>query len=160
MQSARWPNDGFVEFDKVIDSGASGVTHWVSRTVYRPGSFQFPGDRAKSWDFSRGVWLHGFWCYEWSDEVPKAASYDPAASGELRLAAMHTYGIGSPWRKDSKHSFYALHVFEELDQLGEYYLDRQNNRLYFWPPGDVKKTPGPSDPSAGSRSSAPTARPG
>lgn len=36
MQSARWPNDGFAEFDKVIDSGASGVTHWVSRTVYRP----------------------------------------------------------------------------------------------------------------------------
>ena len=140
MQSARWPNEGFVEFDKVIDSGASGVTHWVSRTVYRPGSFQFPGERAKQWDFSRGVWLHGFWCYEWSDEVLKAASYDPA-SGELRLAAKHAYGIGSPWRKDSKHPFYALHVFEELDQPGEYYLDRQNNRLYFWPPGDVAKTP-------------------
>jgi len=140
MQSARWPNEGFVEFDKAIDSGASGVTHWVSRMVYRPGSFQFPGDRAKSWDFRRGVWLHGCWCYEWSDEVLKAASYDPA-TGELRLAAKHTYGIGSPWRKDSKHPFYALHVFEELDQPGEYYLDRQNSRLYFWPPGDVAKTP-------------------
>lgn len=140
MQSARWPNEGFVEFDKVIDSGASGVTHWVSRTVYRPGSFEFPGERAKSWDFARGVWLHGFWCYEWSDEVLKAASYDPA-SGELRLAAKHTYGIGSPWRKDSKHAFYALHVFEELDQPGEYYLDRQQQRLYFWPPGDIASTP-------------------
>jgi len=140
MQSARWPNEGFVEFDKVIDSGASGVTHWVSRTVYRPGSFRFPGDRAKSWDFDRGVWLHGFWCYDWSDEVLKAASYDPA-SGELRLAAEHGYGIGSPWRKDSKHRFYALHVFEELDRPGEYYLDRQNNRLFFWPPDDVAKTP-------------------
>lgn len=121
MQSARWPNEGFAEFDKVIDSGASGVTHWVSRTVYRPGSFEFPGDRAKRWDFRRGVWLHGFWCYEWSDEVLKAASYDPA-TGELRLAAKHAYGVGSPWRKDSKHPFYALHVFEELDQPGEYYL--------------------------------------
>ncbi len=140
MQSARWPNEGFVEFDKVLDSGASGVTHWVSRTVYRPGSFQFPGERAKLWDFRRGVWLHGFWCYEWSDEVLKAASYDPA-TGELRLAAKHAYGIGSPWRKDSKHPFYALHVFEELDQPGEYYLDRQQRRLYFWPPGDVTKTP-------------------
>ena len=140
MQSARWPNEGFVEFDKVIDSGASDVTHWVERTVYRPGSFLFPGDRAKSWDFGRGVWLHGFWCYEWSDEVLQADSYDPA-SGELRLAAKHAYGIGSPWQKDSKHQFYALHVFEELDQPGEYYLDRQNNRLYFWPPADVTTTP-------------------
>jgi len=140
MQSARWPNEGFVEFDKVIDSGASGVTHWVSRTVYRPGSFEFPGERAKLWDFGRGIWLHGFWCYEWSDEVLKAASYD-AASGELRLAAKHAYGIGSPRRNDSKHPFYALHVFEELDQPGEYYLDRQNNRLFFWPPEEVTKAP-------------------
>ena len=140
MQSARWPNEGFVEFDKVIDSGASGVTHWVSRTVYRPGSFQFPGDRAKQWDFNRGVWLHGFWCYEWSDEVLKAASYDPA-TGEVRLAAKHAYGVGSPWNKKSKQPFYALHVFEELDQPGEYYLDRQKNLLFFWPPSDVSKTP-------------------
>jgi parallel beta-helix repeat protein len=140
MQSARWPNEGFVEFDKVIDSGASDITHWVSRTVYRPGSFQFPGDRAKQWDFGRGVWLHGFWCYEWSDEVLKAASYD-AASGELRLAAKHAYGIGSPRRADSKHPFFALHVLEELDRAGEYYLDRQHQRLYFWPPSDVTKTP-------------------
>lgn len=140
MQSARWPNEGFVEFDKVVDSGASGITHWVSREVYRPGSFVFPGDRAKRWNFERGVWLHGFWCYEWSDEVLKAASYDPA-TGELRLAAKHAYGIGSPHRPDAKHPFYALHVFEELDQPGEYYLDRQNNRLFFWPPGDVTQTP-------------------
>ena len=140
LQSARWPNEGFVEFDKVLDSGASGVTHWVSRTVYRPGSFAFPGERAKLWDFGRGVWLHGFWCYEWSDEVLQAASYDPA-SGELRLAAKHAYGVGSPWRKDSKHPFYALHVFEELDQPGEYYLDRQQNRLYLWPPGDLAQSP-------------------
>jgi hypothetical protein len=115
MQSARWPNAGFVEFDKVIDSGASGVTHWVSRTVYRPGSFQFPGERAKSWDFRRGVWLHGFWCYEWSDEVLKAASYDPA-TGELRLAAKHAYGIGSPCRKDSKHPFYAREHHDRLQE--------------------------------------------
>ena len=140
MQSARWPNAEFVEFSEVIDSGASGVTHWVDRTVYRPGSFRFPGDRAKQWDFNRGVWLHGFWCYEWNDEVLKAASYNPT-SGELRLAAKHTYGIGSPWDKNSKHPFYAIHVFEELDQPGEYYLDRHNNRLYFWAPSDVTKTP-------------------
>lgn len=140
MQSARWPNDGFIEFDKVIDSGASEITHWASRDVFRPGSFQFPGDRAKSWDFTRGIWLHGFWCYEWSDEVLKAASYDPA-TGELKLAAKHGYGIGSARNKNAKHPFYALHVFEELDQPGEYYLDRQNNRLYFWPPGDLNTTP-------------------
>ena len=140
MQSARWPNDDFAVFTEVIDAGASDPTHWVQRDVYRPGSFRFPGDRARRWDFDRGVWLHGFWCYDWADEVLKAASYDPETD-ELRFAVKHAYGIGSPRQRESKRRFYALHVFEELDEPGEYYLDRKNNRLYFWPPGDIAQSP-------------------
>ena len=136
MQSARWPNDDFAVFTEVVDAGASPPTHWVTREVYRPGSFRFPGDRAKLWDFGRGVWLHGFWCYDWCDESLKAEMYD-AETGELRFAAKHAYGIGSPRQNDAGRRFYALHVFEELDQPGEYYLDREKNRLYFWPPGEV-----------------------
>jgi hypothetical protein len=140
MQSARWPNEGFAVFTEVIDAGASKPIHWVTREVYRPGSFRFPSERAKHWDFSRGVYLHGFWCYDWADEALKAASYDKETR-ELRLAAKHTYGIGNSWKKDSKREFYALHVFEELDIPGEYYLDRQANKLYFWPPDNIANTP-------------------
>ncbi|MCK5804007.1 MAG: right-handed parallel beta-helix repeat-containing protein, partial [Lentisphaeria bacterium] len=140
MQSARWPNEGFTAFTEVIDPGASDPIHWVTREVYRPGSFRFPNDRAKFWDISRGVYLHGFWCYAWADEALKVASYDHETR-ELRFAVKHGYGIGNPRRKNSKRNFYALHVFEELDRPGEYYLDRQANRLYFWPPSDVTKTP-------------------
>jgi parallel beta-helix repeat protein len=140
MQSARWPNEDFAVFTEVIDAGASKPTHWVQRDVYRPGSFRFPGERAQQWDFARGVWLHGFWCYDWCDEALKVATYDPG-TGETRLAVKHRYGIGSPWSQHAKRRFYALHVFEELDQPGEYYLDRENQRLYFWPPGDVTKKP-------------------
>ncbi len=140
LQAARWPNEGFAVFTEVVDAGASKPVHWVTREVYRPGSFRFPGDRPQHWDFSRGVYLHGFWCYDWSDEVLKAADYD-ASSRELTLAAKHRYGIGNPWNKKSKRKFYAVHVFAELDAPGEYYLDRANNRLYLRPPGDIEKTP-------------------
>ncbi len=140
MQSARWPNEGFATFTEVIDAGASDPVHWVSREVYRPGSFRFPDDRPKQWDLARGVYLHGFWCYEWADEALKVASYD-AATRELRLGAKHAYGIGNPFHKDEPRQFYAIHVFEELDAPGEYYLDRQANKLFFWPPGDAGKVP-------------------
>lgn len=140
MQSARWPNEGFTAFTEVIDPGASDPIHWVTREVYHPGSFRFPDNRPEKWDLARGVYLHGFWCYEWSDETLKAATYDPETR-ELRLAAKHAYGIGNPRRKDSEREFYAIHVFEELDHPGEYYLDRQSQKLYFWPPGDVEETP-------------------
>ncbi|QDU59149.1 right-handed parallel beta-helix repeat-containing protein [Aeoliella mucimassa] len=139
MQSARWPNEGFTTFTEVIDSGASKPIHWVSREVYRPGSFRFPSDRAKQWNFDRGVWLHGFWTYDWADEAIKAGSFNPE-SGEVRLAAKHTYGVGSPYNPNEPRRFYALHVFEELDQPGEYYLDRQQQRLYFWPPSNLSQS--------------------
>ena len=140
MQPARWPNEGFTAFTEVIDAGAGDPYHWVSRKVFRPGSFRFPSDRPKHWDLSRGVYLHGFWCYEWADEALKVATYN-AETKELRFAAKHGYGIGNPRRKKSKRHFYAIHVFEELDLPGEYYLDRQSDKLYFWPPSDVTKTP-------------------
>ena len=140
LQPARWPNDEFAVFTEVIDAGASKPTHWVQRDVYRPGSFKFPNTRPAKWNFERGIWLHGFWCYDWSDEALLAESYEPK-SRELRLAVKHGYGIGSPWKKDSKRRFYAVNVFEELDAPGEYYLDRRNNLLFLWPPGDIKSTP-------------------
>lgn len=140
MQSARWPNEGFTAFTEVIDAGASDPVHWVSREVYRPGSFKFPDDRAKNWDISRGVYLHGFWCYEWADEALKVATYN-SETRELRFAVKHGYGIGNPRGQKTPRQFYAIHIFEELDQPGEYYLDRQSNKLYFWPPSDVTQTP-------------------
>ena len=140
MQSARWPNEGFAAFTEVVDSGASKLKHWAHREIYRPGSFRFPGDRVKRWDLDRGVWLHGFWSWDWCDDALLAKSYDPK-TGELRLAVTHYYGIGNPWHKNTRRRFYALHVFEELDSPGEYYLDRRNQKLFFWPPGDVAKQP-------------------
>ena len=137
---ARWPNEGFLVFTQLIDAGASGRTHWVQRDVYRPGSFKFPSDRPKHWDISRGVYLHGFWCYAWCDEALKVASYNKDTQ-ELRFAVKHNYGIGNPGRKDDKQNcqFYALNVFEELDMPGEYYLDRKTNKLYLWPPSDISE---------------------
>lgn len=140
LQSARWPNEGFATFTEVIDAGASAPVHWVTREVYRPGSFRFPNDRPKRWDLARGVYLHGFWCYDWYDDALRVAAHN-ADTRELRFTAKHPYGIGNPWNKESERKFYALHVFEELDRPGEYYLDRRANKLYLWPPGDVEKTP-------------------
>lgn len=139
LQSARWPNEGFATFTEVIDPGASDPVHWVTREVYRPGSFRFPNARPEHWDSSRGVYLHGFWCYDWYDDALRVATYD-AESRELRFAAKSPYGIGNPWDEDSQREFYALHVFEELDRPGEYYLDRQERKLYLWPAGDLKES--------------------
>ena len=34
--------------------------------------------------------------------------------------------------------YYAYNLLEEIDQPGEWYLDRDRGRLYFWPPGAIE----------------------
>ncbi|MBC7289027.1 MAG: right-handed parallel beta-helix repeat-containing protein, partial [Armatimonadetes bacterium] len=36
--------------------------------------------------------------------------------------------------------YYAFNALCELDQPGEWYLDRETGILYFWPPGDIRKS--------------------
>jgi len=125
MTVAGWPNDGWVTIEKVID---------------RDGVFVAGEDRMKRWDLERGVWLHGYWCHDWSDETIRAGAADPATR-TITLAARHGYGVGpsSSWNKTPRR-YRAVNVLAELDAPGEYYVDRKARRLYFLPPGPLAGT--------------------
>ena len=49
------------------------------------------------------------------------------------------YGLYS-FRKGQR--FYFLNVLEELDQPGEWFLDRKTGVLYFWPPAPLTRPDG------------------
>src|SRR5205823_3273542 len=51
-------------------------------------------------------------------------------------AAPHVYGLtqGNP----SPRRYRALNVLEELDEPGEFDIDRAAGRLYLWPPGNLQ----------------------
>jgi hypothetical protein len=130
MQLARWPNEGWVTIKEVIDRG--------SREENRPGTFVYSEDRPSTWKVDGGVWLQGYWCHDWANETIKVGKIDPATK-QITLAGVHGYGIGAShsWNKVPRR-YYALNVFEELDAPGEWYLDVQGAKLYFWPPEPLK----------------------
>ena len=130
MQLVRWPNEGWVTIERVIDRGSTGG----DGEAPRGGTFVYREDRPGSWPVDRGVWLHGYWCHDWSDECLRVASVDTEKL-EITLAAPHGYGIGpsSSWNREPRR-YYAINVLEELDVPGEWYLDRESATLYFWPP--------------------------
>lgn len=68
------------------------------------------------------------------DEVIKVATID-TATHRISLAAPHVYSLmqGNP----SPRRYRALNVLEELDQPGEFVIDRGTGRLYLWPPADL-----------------------
>ena len=127
MPLARWPNaaadGGFFGYTNVVEKG--------SKTV--PGAFEFPGDRAARWRLEDGVWLMGYWIYDWHSETLKLGSYD-AKTHVARMAGGSTYGLGKgqSWPFPIRR-FYALNLLEELDAPGEWYLDRKGKRLYWYP---------------------------
>ncbi|MCE9590022.1 MAG: right-handed parallel beta-helix repeat-containing protein [Planctomycetes bacterium] len=131
MTLARWPNEGWATIAKIIDPGASPRTGDESG---KPGVFEYEGDRPARWNTDAGVWLHGYWCYDWYEEAIQVASID-RQKRQIRLAGPSHYGLhqGNP----SPRRYKAINLLEELDQPGEYYVDPRTHTLYFWPPAPI-----------------------
>lgn len=131
MRLARWPNDGFATFAKAKDVGKPGV---APDPGLRPGAFRFEGDRARRWRFDEGVWMNGFWSFDWDNYYLRAAALEEDAEGlAVRFAAANHYPLCCANGKTVRR-FYALGLLDELDAPGEWHYDRRARRVYAIPP--------------------------
>jgi hypothetical protein len=118
MELARWPNEGWT---RIVSTPAGP----------QGGRFTYEGDRPKRWANTNDLWIHGYWTWDWADSYEHVARLD-TATREIETTPPHgIYGY-MPTKR-----FYFLNVLEELDRPGEYYVDRANGRLYFWPPAPL-----------------------
>lgn len=123
MPLARWPNEGFVRTGKVIDPGSAAAG--------RGPVFEYEGDRPARWTQARQAWLLGYWRYLWAEATLGLAGVDPQ---NRRIIAAHPYTYGGGVQADMP--YYVFNLLEEIDAPGEWFLDRETGRLYFWPPRD------------------------
>ena len=121
MTPARWPNEGFVRTGKVLDPGALAEN--------RGAIFEYDGDRPARWRQAHDIQLYGYWFYDWADNSIGVTSVD-VENRQIRTSHTSTYGM-----KEGQ-SYYAFNLLEEIDRPGEWYLDRDAGRLYFYPPSD------------------------
>lgn len=128
MTLARWPNKGFVNMVDVLGPTPVDVRGTVGCVE---GIFSYDGDRPSRWVGETDVMVHGFWFWDWADQRQKVLSLD-ATNHIINLAPpYHTFG----YRKGQW--FYAYNLLPELDEPGEWYLDRPSGLLYFWPPAPI-----------------------
>lgn len=114
MTLARWPNDGFRGIEKI-----DGVTRVALDT-----------DRLARWTEEPDPWIFAYWHHDWADLHEPIVGIEPEEQIIVRKADIRpNYGI-TPGRA----RWYAYNLLSELDQPGEYYLDRDSGKLYFWPP--------------------------
>jgi hypothetical protein len=127
MQLARGPNDGFLHISQIaVKDGTKGYDREGSKT----GKFYYEGDRPSRWAAEPDLLLYGYWFWDWADSYERVATIDPEHKLITLALPWHTYGfsVGAP--------FYAVNALSELDQPGEWYLDRTARRVLFLAPSD------------------------
>lgn len=136
MTLARWPNNG--ESEKIAgfpETTGKGDDHGGTIGDL-PNGFFYSGDRPRRWQDTTELWVHGYWAWDWANSYERVVELDPARR-LVRTAPPHgLYGF----RKGQR--FYFLNVLEELDQPGEWFLDRKTALLYFWPPAPQARAGG------------------
>ena len=73
MTLARWPNQGWTTIAQIIESGSIPRTGDTGATG---GVFEYTGDAPGRWRIEDGVWLQGYWCFDWFDETIRVKALD------------------------------------------------------------------------------------
>jgi len=118
MSLARWPNRGWTRIAAVPD-GPAGER------------FRYDGDRPNRWGKAQDIWVHGYMNRNWCDTYEQVAVLD-SQSREIVTCEPHDY---RGYKAGQRFRF--LNVLEELDEPGEWYIDRLAGLLYFWPPEPI-----------------------
>ncbi len=127
MTLARYPDAEWLNIASIPEGGTlveSGRDHHYGR-------FEYDGERPAAWADVSDLWVHGYWVHDWSDQYQRVQTLDLHKHEIWPEPPYHGYG----YKKGAR--FYFLNVLEELDSPGEWFLDRDNGVLYFWPPGDI-----------------------
>ena len=142
MTVAQWPDVG--QFTTITGFTKPMTNEWGAESGDLTGGFTYDGDRPQHWAPSDDIWVHGYWAYDWANSYERVQRLDPVTRVVETAPPHGLYHFAKGQR------FYFLNVLEELDQPGEYYVDRTAGILYFWPPDSAEAaTTGRPAPLAG-----------
>ncbi len=124
---ARYPDAGFLKSGKAL-----GQTR-VDDVTLKEGLFSYEEDRISSWAMEKDGWIYGYFRWDWSDQYEKIAGIEPDTKSVTLQEPWHYYGYKDGFR------FYGINLLCELDSPGEYYVDRQKGKLYWYAPEGYSK---------------------
>lgn len=130
---------GAVSLLEVLDMGKKKANMWFNNSNFLQdggGTFSVAFNRGDSWDYYKTakekIWLDGVLSASWEWEYTQVKSIEDK---KITMASGSNRGLGF-FRKVTH--FHFENVPEELDSPGEYFIDRENMLLYFYPPENIE----------------------
>jgi hypothetical protein len=147
MTLARYPNDidrsllkrrtSVIPINKIINAGLQPVDLPLEEKEKKgqdqKGEFEYKDTHVTKWLGANDIWLDGIFSRDWAWSLNKVYKID-TAKHTISLTFNEKYDL-----TNKNAFFFASNLLEEIDQPGEYYIDRENAKLYFYPPIDFNK---------------------
>lgn len=130
MRISRYPNTGFIGITGVLNENPVDVRGTKGDLK---GKFLFSDNRVTKWVNEKDAWVHGYWFWDWSEQRHKILKIDTRRKLIEVVPPYHNYGYRTgQW-------FYGFNLLSEIDEPEEYYIDRTEGILYFYPPSEIKE---------------------
>ena len=126
---AAYPKDGYIPLGKVIDSGSIPMKGDFSM---RGGIFGYDDDRGDKWVNAEDAYICGFFANCYADDTIKVESIN-IKDRTIKLKNPGLNGL----KALAEHRWRIVNLLEEIGEEGEYYIDRGNKKLYFYPDCDI-----------------------
>lgn len=126
---ARYPKKTDITFNEgdIIDKGAKPVDEDYSM---RKPIIRCRDERIKRWANAKDAYIGGMPNSSWADDCIKIESI---CGDRITMCDPHLFSF-----EVTGHScWHIVNLFEELTDEGEYYIDRENKKLYFIPNKDI-----------------------
>ena len=141
--NARWPNDDNSGDPYYTNASAADLTDEEAEIYNKANGPQIlryadgAGNRSAKWQTPVDeMFVCGCIAYLWFPQSLRIAKLD-TTNKRVITADPSRYGQNTYTSKSERQVFFE-NIFEEIDQPGESYLDRENGILYFYPVGTLK----------------------
>lgn len=148
--NARYPNKEYMKISEVVSQFEET---WNEMNIYdapfteekqalydkykdiaiedwTPHIIKVDTERAKKWQTANDAIVTGSFYWDWASQgIPVT---DISKDGEITLKYPSLYGT------KEGGSVYIYNLLEELDTPGEFYIDREEGYLYYYPASDIK----------------------
>ena len=131
---SRYPNGEEIRVGEAIDNGNTDASGNITNATDDGRGFEFvmQDDVPFRWENTDQIALRGYFSYGYAPEYVRVRQFNKETN------SVRSYGKLWRWtiRQSGETVYYFANVFEELDAPGEWFLDRDEGKLYLYPPTD------------------------